>query len=146
MVNTPHDIACAKRAARELGGIFIPLNEPSDATALLSGARVAITMRLHALIMATMAGVPAVGVPSDALDRKIPAFAHLAGQEFVAREELSVVTLVERTEHLLKVRERLSPLLLDAAADLQKKAKKDLENIVSMLYNNNQQHYRRLTT
>ena len=91
-------------------------------------------MRLHALIFATSVATPAIGIPIND-DPKIASFARLCGQECIPREELSVASLVAKCEQMYESKDSLRPILLDAAADLQKKAQKDLENIVTMIYN-----------
>ncbi|MBQ9773540.1 MAG: glycosyltransferase [Clostridia bacterium] len=135
VLDPTHDGRATQVAARVLHAPVIPLREPSDAAALLSAAEFAVTMRLHALVLASCVTIPALGVCADTDDEKIPSFARLCAQDYLTRDALSVGALVERMEALLSDRDRLRPLLADAAADLRKKAKKDLANIVTMLYN-----------
>lgn len=130
------DARASAVAAKEICGSMLPLREPADATAILSYAQFAVTMRLHALILSSIAAIPAVGICSDTADEKIPSLARLCAQDFLPRNTLSVGSLVECMELLLQCRDRRRPVLCDAVADLRKKAKKDLANIVAMLYNN----------
>ncbi|MBQ9784478.1 MAG: glycosyltransferase [Clostridia bacterium] len=131
-----HDAHATRVAASVLGARVLRLREGADATAILSRAQCVLTMRLHAMILATAVGTPALGVCTDPRDEKIPAFARESAQYAIVRSELSVGALVEQTEDLLSHRDAMRPVLQDAAADLRKKAKKDLENILAMLYNN----------
>ena len=86
-------------------------------------------------ILATVVGTPAVGIPADAKDTKIPAFARAVGQEFLAREELTVGNLVDRMEAALAKSEANRPILFDSVTEMRKKARKDLANILWMIYN-----------
>ena len=111
------------------------LREGADALAILSHAQLCVTMRLHAMILATGAATPALGICTLPDDKKIPAFAKESGNRAIPLEALGVGAVVEQMEQILEARDALRPVLRDAAADLRKKAQKDLENILSMLYN-----------
>ena len=91
-------------------------------------------MRLHGLILATTVSLPSVGIPT-AGDQKIPSFARLAAQEFLAPEALSVASLLEICQNFCTRGDALRPLIADACRDLQKNAQKDLANIAAMVYN-----------
>ena len=123
------------RAAEEIGGRMILLREPADATALLSICEVGISMRLHALILATSVATPMIGISADPQDNKIAAFAKSAGQDFIAPEHLTVAELVEKSELTIAERSSRRPILLDCADRMRKKAQKDLANIIEMIYN-----------
>lgn len=129
------DLAQTQIASRKTGWRIIELGEVGDAIAILSAARLTLTMRLHALVLATVALTPAIALSPDPKDEKTVSFARLSAQEVIRPEELSVAHLVERAEYTLQNRHTLIPLLADALQDLRKKAKKDLENIVTMIYN-----------
>lgn len=122
-------------AAEQTGGTFVRLREAADAAAVLRGSRCVLSMRLHGLILATREGVPAVGISADPRDKKLESFAVSAGQSILPMQSFSVGTLVECAEGALKSRSALRPLLKDCVEEERKKAKKDLENILSMLYN-----------
>lgn len=136
VLDPDEDLRPSRRAAAILGGYTVRLREATDATAILSRAAFAITMRLHALILAATVELPALGVCSDPYDQKIPAFARLSAEEFLPLEEVTVGALVARAEAMLEQRASRRPILRDAVSDLRKKAQKDLANIVTMLYNN----------
>ena len=128
------DRAINKEAAHRLGGRCFFADEASDVTALLRGARLLVSMRLHALILATTVALPSVGIPTSG-DRKIPSFCRLAAQEYLLPQELSVAALVELCQRLCTHGAALRPLIADACRDLQKNAQKDLANIAAMVYN-----------
>ncbi|MBQ9785805.1 MAG: polysaccharide pyruvyl transferase family protein [Clostridia bacterium] len=117
-------------AIADVGGHLLLLREPADAAAILSCCDAAVTMRLHALILATAVGTPTVGIPADAQDAKIASFAKEAGQEYLALEHLSVGALVEAIELCLTARRSL---LADTAAELRRRAQKDIENVVGIV-------------
>ena len=128
------DRAINKEAAHRLGGRCFFADEASDVTALLRGAKLLVSMRLHALILATAVALPSVGIPTSG-DRKIPSFCRLAAQEYLLPQELSVAALVELCQRLCTHGAALGPLIADACRDLQKNAQKDLANIAAMVYN-----------
>lgn len=130
-----NDLSATQRAAGKTGWRILELEETKDAIAILSAARLTLTMRLHALVLSTVALSPAIALSPDSKDEKTVSFAHLSAQEVIRPEELSVAHLVERAEYTLQNRHAVIPLLADALQDLRKKAKKDLENIVTMIYN-----------
>ena len=129
------DREATQRAAGEIGGRVIVLREPADATALLSVCEVGISMRLHALILATSVATPVIGISANAEDNKIAAFAKSAGQDFIAPEHLTVAELVEKCELAIAERGSRRPILADCADRMRKKAQKDLANIMEMIYN-----------
>lgn len=128
------DRAINEDAARRLGGKCFYADEASDVTALLRGAKLLISMRLHALILATAVSLPSVGIPT-AGDQKIPSFCRLAAQEYLLPENLSVAALVALCQNLCANGDARRPLIADAFCDLQKNAQKDLANIALMVYN-----------
>ena len=128
------DISVNADAAKKLNGRFFLADEPSDITAILRHAEFLVSMRLHGLILATTVSLPSVGI-ATANDKKIPSFARLAAQEYIAPERLSVPFLVDVFQKLLDKGDTLRPLIADACGDLQKNAQKDLANIVAMVYN-----------
>ena len=129
------DAGASRAAQKLLGGRAISLREPADAVALIGRTEVLLSMRLHALIFSSAAGIPAVGVPSDVRDGKIAAFAKGAGQDCITADRVSVGLLVERAEAAMRSQASLRPILEDSVAEQRKKARKDLANIVEMVYN-----------
>lgn len=124
-----------KRSASACGGILLSLRESADATALFSVSRLVLSMRLHAMILATAVGTPAVGIPADPRDTKIPAFARAVGQTVLLSDALTVGNLVACMEDALAKSETNRPILADSVSEMRKKARKDLANILLMIYN-----------
>jgi len=126
------DLAVCRRAARLLGAPLL-CPDVDELLAILSHASLTLTARLHAMILSSSVGVPAVGLLSDSGDPKISSFASLSHQSVCDardKERLSLLTaalLDERDARVEKIR--------TACDALRKKAKKDLEMITRMLYN-----------
>lgn len=129
------DASCVCRACNAAEGRIVSVRENADAVALCSVADLVLSMRLHALIFSAMAGTPAVGIPQDPRDQKIPSFAKRAGLDFISPENLTVGTLVERMESSMESAASLRPILADSVTQMRKKARKDLANIARMIYN-----------
>jgi hypothetical protein len=126
-----HDQKTVKRAAHTLGGYAIPLREPSDALALISICDAVVSLRLHALVFATAASVSALGLAADERDDKISSFAKASGQEFVQADRITVPTLVEKIEALLEERQIRAPILSDAAMQMRRAAREELQKIIT---------------
>ena len=124
-----------QKSASACGGIVLRLRESADAVALFSAARLVLSMRLHGLILAALSGTPAVGVCTEPRDSKIPSFARSVGQEFLSLDALTVGNLVECMETSMAKSRANRPILADSVAQMRKKARKDLANILFMLYN-----------
>ena len=128
------DVSVNSAAARKLGGRLFVADEASDLTALLAGAQLLVSMRLHGIVLATNVSLPSIGIPVGD-DPKIPSFCRIAAQEFLMPKALSAASLVDLAQRILAQRNALRPLIADACRDLQKNAQKDLANIVAMVYN-----------
>lgn len=126
-----HDENAVKKAAQTLGGYAIRLREPSDAVALIGACHAVVSLRLHALVFATATAVSALGISADPHDRKISAFANSAGQDFLAADQSTVPALVEKIEELLKSRQSRAPILADSTAQMRKRAREDLQRILT---------------
>ena len=122
-------------SASASGGIFLPLRESADAVALFSVSQLVLSMRLHAMIFAAMSGTPAVGIPADPRDQKLPSFAKKAGQDHLSFDAITVGNLVERMESALSQANTNRRILADSVSEMRKKARKDLANILWMIYN-----------
>lgn len=126
------DAAPTRAAARRLSGAVIEAREASDVTAILSTCRAAVSLRLHALVLSTCAGVPALGIAADARDPKIAAFAKAAGQDFLDPATCSVPMLVEAISKTLTDRDTRAPILRETAARMRHDAKADLGRILDL--------------
>ena len=128
-----HDRYRSEQVARAYKGYACAPTDPTDAIALISVTRAVVTLRLHALIFATAAGIPAVGIAADPRDAKISAFARAVGQDALSPKSLSVPMLVETILATLDDRQHRTPMLTDAMADLRQAAEADLERVTAML-------------
>lgn len=129
------DEEATRLAAEALGGCVIHLREVSDLTALLSTAEAAVTMRLHGMILASSVALPTLGVSPDPRDKKLSSFAREVGQECLDAERLTVGEMVEAIGLCLDSRASRAPILRDAVQEMQKKSRKDIANILEMIYN-----------
>lgn len=129
------DADATQSAAEILNGTVLSLTDPRDAIALFSSVALVITMRLHGQILATLSGTSAIGIASDSTSEKILSFSKITGQKSIPRDALTVANLVQSAESALAESASMQPIYLDTTADLRKKAKKDLENIIAMIYN-----------
>ncbi len=88
------DAWAAQLFCRELGGAIAILRQATDALALIDGAHLLLSMRLHPLIFAQMTSTPAVAVSPSATEPKLRSFCAAAGFPHFFAPELSVVDLV----------------------------------------------------
>ncbi len=121
--------------AKHCGGIPLQCGSAEDILAILGQSEAVITMRLHGLILSGMAGTPTLVLSADEREEKLTAFSKELGQPLLPLEELSVGEFVESMETLLAEKAKLGCLLADSVNEMQKKAEKDLANIIGMLYN-----------
>lgn len=130
------DETSARSVCRIVGGTILHPRAIEDLTALLRDSRLILSMRLHALILAAATATPAIGISIDPTDQKISSFARLSGQESLAYPHPSVGELVELSERQLSTKApQKSERIAQAVEELRKKACKDLENIIKILYN-----------
>ncbi len=123
-----------RMAHRALGGYFHTPHTPQEAITLLTLSQVLLSMRLHAILFATLAKTPALGISPDARDTKIPALCLRTGQDCLPPDADGVPDLVDAAEKTL-LRPEKDPILCDCVEDERKKAQKDLANIAEMIYN-----------
>ncbi len=68
-----YDGKVCRAAAMASGGVFVPAGCAAELLSLLSGAELAVGMRLHFLLMAQMAGVPSVALSYNCkIDSAVP--------------------------------------------------------------------------
>ncbi len=127
-----HDAIDMRVAAARVGGKVLVLREPSDAAAILSMSQAVVTMRLHALVLASSVAVPTVGIPADARDGKIVSFAKAAGQDQLSPQVFTVAALVESLEAALNDLTRRA-VLVDAVEQMRENVRDDLMRIVETL-------------
>lgn len=130
------DARATQAAGRALHAPIVTVRAVEDIAAFLQGVRCVASMRLHGLVLATLGNTPALGIVIDEADRKIPSFVRLSGQELLLYPRPAVAELIEHAEHCLRASDKgRRRLIANAAEEMQKKARKDLANIVDMLYN-----------
>ena len=123
-------------AATRIGGVQIRMRDPADLASLLRECDAVLSMRLHPLILAAASATPALGLSIDPTDSKMVAFCRLSSQPMLAYEAPSVGEITDFLENELHADPAKAKQLLGASVtDLQKKALRDLENIVEMIYN-----------
>ncbi len=130
-----HDRAITRLAAQRLGGIAIEAEEASDVTALLRASEVAISLRLHGMILASTVGTPTLGISVDEREQKLSSFAKRTCLPILSQNELTVAATVEALETLVTSAPQMRVLIRESLAEQRKNARKDLENILQMLYN-----------
>ncbi len=135
ILDARRDGAAAERVAAALGGRTVALSEPADAVALMRGARITVSMRLHGLIFSTLAGTPALGLATPATEQKLSSFARRAGQGYLSPEPLSAARVSRQAEEILQDAAAIRLRLPSFVAEERKKAQKDLANLCDMLYN-----------
>ncbi len=130
------DAPVAESVRRTLGAVTVTPRETGDLFALIGRSVGVISMRLHALVLASASEIPSLGLSIDANDEKLPSFSRLVGQETLVRGASSVGEVVEGAERLFFSSDSKNKAILHTSvAGLRKKARKDLANILQMLYN-----------
>ncbi|MBR2927428.1 MAG: glycosyltransferase [Clostridia bacterium] len=129
------DRASSHLLAKQCGGIPVRPDCAEDALALLGESELVLSMRLHGLILASVAQTPAVAVFTDRSESKLTAFCKEMGLRALNAHGISVGELVDAMEESIAARQIHAPILADCVRDMRKKAEKDLANIVGMLYN-----------
>ena len=128
------DERASHSAALALQSTVAVCRTPLWAQALLTKARAVVTVRLHAMVLATAVGTPALGLCPDPHDEKLKAFARLSGQQILEEPLPDLPTLVKRLESLIE-KPKGDPILRAATEEMRKNAQKDLANIAEMIYN-----------
>ncbi|HOY66491.1 MAG TPA: DUF5693 family protein [Candidatus Ozemobacteraceae bacterium] len=101
------------------------LRDAASAETVFAGCRLVVTMRLHAAVLASIAGTPWLGL---AVDPKMTGLAAELGWEFVLPpEEADTTRLEEMIRRLVEGRQALSAALRNAAAGRAAVAAADLD-------------------
>ncbi len=103
VLDAARDLRATREVLRlsECGGLLFLPDEASDLPALLSGATLLFSMRLHALIFADMTGTPAVALSPAMAEPKLAVFARHAGFPHFFAHTASVVTLCTEAERII---------------------------------------------
>ena len=103
VLDRAHDASLTRSVIRlaDCGGrIWFP-DEAADLPALLSGAALLVSMRLHALLFADAVGTSAIAISPDRQEGKLAEFARTAGFAHIPAPELDVVPLAAEMEQCL---------------------------------------------
>ena len=122
-------------AANRLGGIAIRVHEASDIAAILRISSAAISLRLHGMILASTVGTPTLGICANPHDQKLIEFGKRTCLPVRTADRLTVAETVQALEELYRSEGQIRVLMQESLAEQRKKARKDLENIIQMLYN-----------
>ncbi|HEY9068941.1 MAG TPA: DUF5693 family protein [Candidatus Ozemobacteraceae bacterium] len=107
------------------------LHDATSAGAVLRDCRIVVTMRLHAAVLASIDGVPWLGL---AVDPKMTGLAAELGWEFViAPEEAGTTRLGETLRRMLETRSSLTTALIQAAAARSTVASVDLDRALARI-------------
>lgn len=102
VLDPAHDLAVTRHVMRLCGGgsLFLP-DEAADLPALLRGASLLVSMRLHALVFAEQAGIPAIALSPGQEEPKLACLARSAGFPHFRAGEVGVVPLAAEMERIL---------------------------------------------
>ncbi len=128
------DSDAAKEIAATVGfgGRVITGLSPRETLGILSYCVAALSMRLHLLIFAVSAGIPAVGIGGS--DPKIGAFAELAGlPEAVTLPAVSPEKIAAHFGKLLERREEICDNIKSTREKLVRRAEEDLDRVLSFV-------------
>lgn len=136
LIFSAEDELPAQIASEKLWGTVIRVREAGDLAALLRDSHGIISMRLHALILASASSVSALGLSVNPDDGKLVSFARLSCQHVLPYPRPSVAEIVDLAEEtFIRAKSKNDALIAQAVSEMRKKARKDLENITEMLYN-----------
>lgn len=89
-----------KRLANCGGTLFFP-RDAGELKAVLQGAALLVSMRLHALLFADSLGTPAIALSADLCEPKLASFAKHVGQSHFRADSVGVVPLAAEMERIL---------------------------------------------
>ncbi len=127
------DSGLTRRLAEETGthvAILDPTPEPREMLGIVSRLELLISMRLHGLIFAAAAQVPAVAL---AYDPKVAAFAARARQPMIQLPDLSSDRLVREVQKLWETRTQQASRRRDAAQRLCQAAADNFDILADVL-------------
>jgi len=131
----PQNDRAVCEAAAAAAGASARIAEPASARemlAIVSGARLAIAMRLHCLIYASAAAVPVMGL---SYDPKIDALMKCLEQPYVYRAEtVRAGELTEGVRDILAKEEEIRRTLSRASGQMREKCREDLARVRQMMY------------
>ncbi len=95
-----HDVDVSEGVCRSVGGITFYPHEAREALSILSGACFLISMRLHALVFASMTGVEALAISPFEEERKLASFCRAHGMAHLSPAKLTVAALLDQLAEL----------------------------------------------
>ncbi len=129
----PEDFRLAERVRESVGDKVAVLRQGCDPRLILgviAECRMVIAMRLHALIFAASAGVPAVGI---AYDPKVESFLSASGQESVSLAEMESGVLTDRVLEAWDRRDELCRRLSARVPAMRELAERNLSLAVECI-------------
>ena len=94
------DLLVTERLCRSVGGVILRPDEAGDALSILSGSRFLVSMRLHALVFASVTGVRGLAISPFEGETKIASFAKAHRMAHLTPKKLTVPRLIEEFERL----------------------------------------------
>ena len=94
------DLYVTEKFCRSVGGVILRPDEARDALSVISGGRFLLSMRLHALVFASMTGVRGLAISPFDGETKIAAFAKSHRMVHLPPSKLTVPRLIEELERL----------------------------------------------
>lgn len=134
------DISLAWRLAANSGGqvaILDGVTDPREFLGVISSLDLLVSMRLHGLIFAAAAAVPALGI---SYDPKVAHFAQTAQQPTVSLDELSSPRLIQQLNQLWATREQQIARREQAAARLHQAAARNFDVLAELIEDLSRRH------
>lgn len=127
------DATVARQLAADSGGCAAMLDgvtDPREFLGVTSSLDLLISMRLHGLIFAATAAVPALGI---AYDPKVAQFARTAHQPTINLDELSTERLIQAVDDLWATRHQYATERQQAAAELREAAARNFDILAELV-------------
>jgi len=134
-MHTPEDVLIARQVqeALDLPGRVIVQPEPwtgGQLLGVLAKCRLAVAMRLHALIFAAAAGVPSIGI---VYDPKVEHFLAATGQQSISLAEAASGLLAERVTRAWEARDALASRLSETVPAMREAAAENIRLALQVL-------------
>lgn len=130
----PDDVSCARDIAKLMVEEAVVMKEQYNTVEMLGiidKMDLFIGMRMHSIVMASIMGVPTIGL---SYDPKIEAAVHATGQTFGGRvENLDIDKLLYAAKELLMNRDAISESLLERVDKLRSRSRKNMDILVDMM-------------
>jgi polysaccharide pyruvyl transferase CsaB len=130
----PGDAEMARRIRRSIGDRIAVLPDgcsPEQVMGAISACRMVVAMRLHALIFAASAGVPALGI---SYDPKVTSFLAAAGQDGISLGEVTSGLLADRVIESWNRRDDLAVRLGERVPKMRELAEQNFRLAADLLH------------